>query len=74
MVPRSVPLLTPVDVWCASTSRWVPGFRVARVLDDGRFLLLGRDGGAPLPEAFPGDLIRPTESAPRSPWGALAPA
>lgn len=74
MVPASVPLLTPVDVWCASTSRWVPGFRVALVRPDGLFVLLGRDGGPPLPEPFPADHIRATEHAPRSAWGALAPA
>ena len=74
MGPPSIPLLIPVDVWCASTSRWVPGFRVARALGDGQFALLGRDGGRPLPEPFPASHLRPTEAAPRSPWGALTPA
>lgn len=74
MVPFDVPLLTAVDVWCASTARWVPGFRVAEVRSDGQMVLLGRDGGPPLPEPFHPSYLRATESRPSSPWGALATA
>jgi hypothetical protein len=75
MVTTSIPLLADVDVWCASTSRWVPGFRIAKALGDGTFLLLGRDGGRALPEPFPPAVLRRTEATPRSPWGGvLAPA
>jgi hypothetical protein len=74
MVTTSLPLLSPVDVWCASTSRWVPGFRIAEVRPDGLVVLLGRDGGPRLPEAFPPEYLRPTDLAPRTGWSALSPA
>jgi hypothetical protein len=73
MVPTNVAVLSEVDVWCASTARWVPGFRVAAVRDDGRIEILGRDGGPPLPVAFDRRQLRPTEHLHRSPWAGLAP-
>ncbi len=62
MVSPSIPLLTLVDVWCASTQRWVPGFRVASVHPDGRIEVFGRDGGPRLPEAFDPSMVRVTEA------------
>lgn len=73
MVPTNVAVLSEVDVWCASTSRWVPGFRVAAVRHDGRIEVLGRDGGPPLPVAFDRRQLRLTEHLARSPWAGLAP-
>ncbi len=40
-----------VDVWCDSTNRWVPGFELRRTELDGS-VVVGRPGGAPLPEAI----------------------
>lgn len=68
MVPPTVPLLTLVDVWCASTGRWVPGFRIAAVLHDGAVEVFGRDGGPRLPEAFPPSMVRVTESLTLPAW------
>jgi len=48
----------PVDVWCRSTSRWVPGFRVHRVEPDGTVRVRRESDGMVLPEPFPRDALR----------------
>lgn len=73
MVPSTIPLLTHVDVWCASTGRWVPGFRVAAVRPDGRVEVFGRDGGPQLPESFDPSTIRVTEFINLPAWHSLTP-
>lgn len=71
MVPPTISTLTHIDVWCASTGRWVTGFRVADVRPDGRIDVFGRDGGARLPEPFDPSMVRPTEIIALPTWGAL---
>jgi hypothetical protein len=71
MVDATISAGSGVDVWCASTSRWVSGFRVAALRPDGLVEVLGRDGGPPLPVAFDRSELRPTEHAPRSPWAGV---
>jgi len=73
MVSATVPVLSEVEVWCASTARWVPGFRLAEVRADGRVIILGRDGGPRLPVPFDPECVRPAEPSPASPWGRLTP-
>lgn len=74
MVPSTIPLLTLVDVWCASTQRWVPGFRVAAVRADGSIEVFGRDGGPRLPEAFAPSMVRITDVITLPAWHVLAPS
>lgn len=73
MVDATISVGSGVDVWCASTARWVSGFRVAHVRPDGLVEVLGRDGGPPLPVAFDRRELRPTEHEPRSPWAGVEP-
>lgn len=73
MVTPTIPLLTQVDLWCASTERWVPGFRVAAVRPDGSVEVFGRDGGARLPEAFAPSMVRVTELITLPAWRSPVP-
>lgn len=47
-----------VDVWCRSTSRWVPGFRIHHVEADGMVRVRRESDGMVLPEPFPRDALR----------------
>lgn len=50
--------LPPVDVWCRSTTRWVPGFRIHRVEADGTVRVQRESDGMVLPEPFPRESLR----------------
>jgi hypothetical protein len=52
----------PVDVWCASTEHWSPGFRVVEAAGDSVRVSRVSDGQV-LPVAFPVDDVRPSDDA-----------
>jgi len=74
MVVTSIPAETHIEVWCPSTNRWVPGFRVGEVRPDGSVVVLGRDGGGVLPERIDLRRVRPSAATTPSPWANLRPS
>jgi hypothetical protein len=48
---------TPVELWCATTGRWVSGFTMVGRVEDGYTVRRDSDG-AILPAAFPADALR----------------
>ena len=57
-----------VDVWCRSTGRWAPGFRVEGHLGDGSVLVRRTTDRDALPESFPQDLVRPAQRRASTGW------
>lgn len=49
-----------VEVWCASTRRWVDGYRVVAQQGDGA-LVLARPDGLQLPVPLPPSMVRPSQ-------------
>jgi hypothetical protein len=57
-----------VDVWCRSTGRWAPGFRVEGHLGDGTVLVRRTTDRDALPESFPEASVRPTQRRASTGW------
>ena len=55
-----------VEVWCSTTHRWVDGFEIDDVDDDGS-VHVHLPGGPELPEPISPDVVRPVTQH-RQPW------
>lgn len=58
-----------VEVWCPSTGRWVPGYRILDRRDDGSVVVAHADGVA-LPVPLDPSAVREAAASPWSGWRA----
>lgn len=63
-----LPVASMVEVWCRSTGRWAPGFRVEGYLPDGSVLVRRTTDRDALPESFPQDRVRPAQRRASTGW------
>lgn len=66
--PARLAVASAVEVWCRSTGRWAPGFRVEGHLGDGSVLVRRTTDRDALPESFPEELVRPTGRRASTGW------
>jgi hypothetical protein len=62
-----------IELWCASTRRWVSGFRIDTVLSDGSVRVARVSDGTVLPLDIPRRFVREPQGTTQG-WWRTAPA